>query len=182
MAQLLSSGRPTRRAAADAAAKIAVQSQNVSISQLAQVAAAERAAAEAATAAASGGGKAAKGGGGERSKGGGSGRSHKRKQHKGPYVLPLDEVSGSWRLVADDVESVQALGETLTGSDRAADVEMGRLLLQQVVATLLERKQQEEKVRGLGWGPERWASSSSLLHVFLAGPLCRKQQVYPGAG
>jgi hypothetical protein len=27
-------------------------------------------------------------------------------------------------------------------------VDMGRLLLQQVVATLLERKQQEEKVRG----------------------------------
>jgi hypothetical protein len=147
MAQLLGSGRPTRRAAADAAAKIAVQSQNVSISQLAQVAAAERAAAEAATAAASGGGKVAKGGGGDRSKGA-SGRSHKRKQHKGHYVLPLDEVSGSWRLVADDIESVQALGETLTGSDRAVDVEMGWLLLQQVVATLLERKQQEEKVRG----------------------------------
>jgi hypothetical protein len=63
-------------------------------------------------------------------------------------VLPLDEASGSWQLIADDIESVQALGEALTGSDRAADVDMGRLLLQQVVATLLERKQQEEKVRG----------------------------------
>jgi hypothetical protein len=83
-----------------------------------------------------------------------SGKSHKKKQKpRGPYVLPQDEVSGSWRLVADDIVGVQALGEALSASKRAADVEVGQLLLQQVVATLLERKQQEEKVRGWGGGP-----------------------------
>jgi hypothetical protein len=154
MAQLLGSSRPTRRAAADAAAKIAVQSQNVSISQLAQVAAAERAAAGGGAAGGSGrGGKGnSSGGAGGKQAAGGSGRgsSAKRRQRKGPYILPPDELAGSWRLVADDIESVQAVGEALAASERPADVEVGNLLLQQVVATLLERKQHEEKVSQRG--------------------------------
>jgi hypothetical protein len=155
-AQLLALGsRPSRKAAATAAAKIAQQSQNLSISKLAEEAAAAEATA--------GGGKPGKGGAGrgkasaasggdgdeqqQQQQGKGRGRGKGKRQTQ-PYLLPCDQVSGEWQLVADSIEGVTALGEQLAASPAAADAELGQLLLGQVVATLLERQQQEEKVRG----------------------------------
>jgi hypothetical protein len=69
-----------------------------------------------------------------------------RKSLGAKYVLPPDAVAGSWRLAADSVEALEALAEQLSSRSAAADVALGRLLLEQVVATLLERKEREEKV------------------------------------
>ncbi|WIA29977.1 hypothetical protein OEZ86_000075 [Tetradesmus obliquus] len=68
-----------------------------------------------------------------------------RKSLGAKYVLPPDAVAGSWRLAADSVEGLEALAGQLAGSSSSADVALGQLLLEQVVATLLERKEREEK-------------------------------------
>jgi hypothetical protein len=83
-----------------------------------------------------------------------------RKSLGAKYVLPPDAVAGSWQLAADSVEGLEALAAELAARADDADVALGQLLLEQVVATLLERKEREEKVRGAGHQPAGCVAAS----------------------
>jgi hypothetical protein len=81
--------------------------------------------------------------------GGGSGGGSKGKKRKGggpkvPFVMPLDQVSGPWVLVADDMEGFTELGESLLSSSKAADREVGNLVLE-AAEVLKERQEREAK-------------------------------------
>lgn len=140
-AQLAASSRsrPTRRAAADASAKIAAQSQNLPIYKLAE---------EASKAAAASGSKEKSSKQRSERKDSKDGQRSAKSSAGANYVLPPDHVAGSWRFVSDTVEGLQALAAELQVRSAPEDVALGRLLQDHVVATLLERKEREEKVRG----------------------------------
>ena len=138
--------KPRRKAAADAVVKM--QHQRAS-----QSGPFRNVTSEDGSAAAGGGGSgarhAAKGGdGGSGKGGGGGGGSGKAKKRKGglkvPYVLPFDEVSGPWVLVADDREGFLELGEKLCSSSKGADREVGSLVLE-AAEVLAERQEREAK-------------------------------------
>lgn len=65
----------------------------------------------------------------------------------GEYQLPEGPQKGTWEVVADTLEELEAEGQRLLESTKKADKELGRTILEEFVVQIKEREEAEERKR-----------------------------------